>query len=280
MENFGQSGNVASPGVVSCIIPYYNGAETITRAIDSVINSIGCFEVVVVNDASPQPLEPCFNEEHHEYIKSGKLRVITLSNNHGQAAARNIGAAISTGEYLSFLDQDDIYLPRFYEEAIAYMEMNPGLGALEVGAEFVQDDQIILDEPDPRYVAAISSVPWNVLIRRNIFWACGAFPVGAEFRTRLAGEDVAFKTALQKWFPVRTASNKFIRHYIHPGSATKLFLERTEVVDGQVRFKNLYTNENDGSLSHALDIHIQRASKALQAECNVFALSAVEKSQT
>lgn len=251
--------------LVSCIIPYYNGGDTIARAIDSVIGSPHCLELIVVVDASPQPLEAHLTTHQLEQLSAGKLRVVKLASNHGQACARNIGASISLGAYLSFLDQDDMYLPGFYENLIPYLETNPHLAAVEVGAEYCQDGTIVLDDPDPRYATALGSVPWNVLVRRNIFWACGAFPVGAEFRTELAGEDFAFKSALRRWFPVWIAANKFVRHHIREGSATDRYLKRTEVVGGVVVFKTMHASENDGSIGQAIDAHMQRAWKALQA---------------
>ena len=261
--------------LVSCIIPYFNGGDTVARAIDSVIYSPHCLELIVVADASPQPLEPHLTPAQLEQIRAGKLRVVKLASNHGQACARNIGASISVGAYLSFLDQDDMYLPGFYESLIPHLEKNPDLGAVEVGAEYYQDGRNVLDEPDPRYAAAMRSVPWNVLVRRNIFWACGAFPVGAEFRTELAAEDLAFKTALRRWFPVWIADNKFVRHHVRPGAATDRYLKRTEVVGGKVVYKTMHAKESDGNIGQAIDAHLQRAWKALKAERAV-ALNEVE----
>ncbi len=251
---------------VSCIIPFHNGGETIARAVDSVIHSPHCREVVVVCDASPQPVVSGFTALQLELLRSGKLRVIELATNHGQASARNIGAAISTGAYLSFLDQDDIYLPGFYEHAVPYLEANPHIAALETGAEFYRDGRNVLESPDPRYAAALRSVPWNVLVRRNIFWACGAFPVGDAFRTNLAAEDIPFKSSLRRWFKVAMVTDKFMRHHIREGAATARYLERTEVKDGKIVFKATYSNEEDGSFVQAMNAHLERAAEALKAE--------------
>jgi glycosyltransferase involved in cell wall biosynthesis len=252
--------------LASCIIPYYNGGDTIARAIDSVIYSAYCAEVIVVTDGSPRPLDPYLTQSQHAQIDAGKLRVIDIASNHGQACARNIGAALSSGAYLSFLDQDDLYLPDFYEQAIPFLENNPAMAALEVGAEFYQGGLNVLDAPDPRYAAAIWSVPWNVVIRRNIFWACGAFPVGAEFRTEIAGEDIAFKNALNQLFPVAISDRKFIRHHIREGSASDRYLKRTEVVNGEIVFKTAAANEKDGAIKAAIESHINRSLRALKAE--------------
>jgi tetratricopeptide (TPR) repeat protein len=251
---------------VSCIIPFYNGRQTVVRAIDSVLASPLCKELVVVVDASPEALEPLLSEQHQAQIKNGRLRIIKLDSNHGQAAARNMGASVATGDYLSFLDQDDMYLPDFYARALRLLEADPNLAAVEVGAEYVLDGKIVLQEPDPRYLAAVGSVPWNVLVRRNIFWAAGGFPVGVEFRTRAAGEDIPFKTALRQWFKVAFLPEKLIRHHIREDSATDRYIKRTRVVDGRIEFLETFANEDDGSLMQAMGVHMNRAKSALEAQ--------------
>ena len=250
---------------VSCIIPYYNGGDTIVRAIDSVIDSVYCLEVIIVVDASPQPLEPHLTERHLAHIKTGKLRVIALVSNHGQASARNIGASVALGAYLSFLDQDDMYLQGFYDVTVTHLCDNPKLGAVTVGAEFYQDDKIVLDESDKRYVAEITSVPWNVVLRRNVFWLSGAFPVSAQFRTEVAGEDAVFKVLLNDLFSVAQTSSKFVRHYIREGSATDRYLKRSKVVDGEIVLTQLYDNEKNGDLTAAFDRQIKSTWEALKA---------------
>ena len=248
---------------VSCIIPYYNGAETIVRAIDSVIFDTHCLEVIVVSDASQEPLIPFLSPRHLELKVLGKLRIIELNTNLGQGAARNIGASLAVGSYLSFLDQDDEYLPSFYQKCLMLLLENPSLAAVEAGAEYIQEGLIVLDDPDPRYEVAIKSVPWNLLIHRNVFWDCGAFPVGPSFRTIAAGEDIAFKSALRRFFKVLFLFEKCIRHHVRNGSATDRFIKRTQVVDGRIQFLETYQNEADGSLHHAMDEHISRASHQL-----------------
>lgn len=92
---------------VSVIIPCYNDALTLARAIDSVINqTYSNIEIVVVNDCSPQTelIEKCLSEYP-------KVRYLRNSGNVGLAATRNNGLAIATGELVAFLDADDEYLP-------------------------------------------------------------------------------------------------------------------------------------------------------------------------
>ena len=90
----------------SVIIPAWNSAATLARAIDSVLVQDGVeLEVIVVDDAST---------DHTADILAayaGRIRVLTQPGNRGVAAARNLGAQAARGRWLAFLDADDIYYP-------------------------------------------------------------------------------------------------------------------------------------------------------------------------
>jgi glycosyltransferase involved in cell wall biosynthesis len=91
--------------LVSVIIPTYNRAKTIERAVNSVLAQTWKeIEVIVVDDGS--------TDETNEVLKryGDKLRVIRQQNG-GASAARNTGIKAATGEIISFLDSDDAWLP-------------------------------------------------------------------------------------------------------------------------------------------------------------------------
>lgn len=240
--------------LVSTIIPFFNGGDTIARAIDSVVDDALCLEVIVMVDASPERL--ALTDAQRAHVATGKLRVIESNTNLGQAAMRNMGVSVSTAPFVSFMDQDDMYMPLFCAEMSDVLLQNPNLGAVECGAEIVKNGVNVLNAPDPRYFTAMSSVPWNVLVRRNVFWQAGAFPVDPEFRKKLAGEDIAFKQALKHYFAVGTdLSRQLLRHHLRDGSATDNYINRTEIVDGQIVFKEVFENESSGEWNAALQRH-------------------------
>jgi glycosyltransferase involved in cell wall biosynthesis len=91
---------------VAVVIPFYNGAAFIERALRSVYaQSMPAAEVVVVNDGS-QPQE---REFLHQIQPRYGFKLIDQENS-GQAAARNAGVAAASAPYICFLDQDDFYL--------------------------------------------------------------------------------------------------------------------------------------------------------------------------
>ncbi len=103
---------------VSVIIPTYNRAHLIGRAIQSVLNqTYQDFEIIVVDDGSTDNTEEVmkrFNDERIKYIKH--------EQNKGEAAARNTGIKIARGEYIAFQDSDDEWLPEKLEKQIKVFE--------------------------------------------------------------------------------------------------------------------------------------------------------------
>jgi glycosyltransferase involved in cell wall biosynthesis len=93
---------------VSVVTPTYNHAETLPRAIDSVLaQTFEDFEYIVVDDASTDDTESVvdsYDDERIQYVRHEK--------NKGGSAARNTGIERASGEYVAFLDADDEWLPR------------------------------------------------------------------------------------------------------------------------------------------------------------------------
>ena len=95
--------------LISIIIPYYKNSKEIKRALQGVFaQSYRAFEVIIVNDASPdwQEAEPIINS-----FKEVRLKTISHESNKKGAAARNTGIKAAKGNYIAFLDADDEWLP-------------------------------------------------------------------------------------------------------------------------------------------------------------------------
>src|ERR1700691_5526396 len=116
---------IAHPAV-SVIIPTYSTAEFIKETLDSVFQqTFKDFEVIVVNDGSPDTAKL-------EYVlEPFRSQIIYLMReNRGPAAARNAAIRQAQGEYLAFLDSDDIWLPQYLEKQIEFLEKNTRLDAV------------------------------------------------------------------------------------------------------------------------------------------------------
>jgi hypothetical protein len=91
----------------SVVIPTYNRADLLRETLDSVLRQDGAgtdFEVIVVDDGSPEDLS--------QLVAAYESRVTFVrQENAGPSAARNRGLAAARGEYVAFVDSDDVWLP-------------------------------------------------------------------------------------------------------------------------------------------------------------------------
>lgn len=103
--------------LVSIIIPTYNRAHIVPRAIQSALNqTYKNIEVIVVDDGSTDDTEVAVREIAQ---KDARLRYFRYSPNRGGNHARNIGLDNARGDYVTFLDSDDTYLPRKVEQQLS-----------------------------------------------------------------------------------------------------------------------------------------------------------------
>jgi glycosyltransferase involved in cell wall biosynthesis len=107
---------------VSVIIPVYNGASFIARAIDSVLGqSHHASEIIVVNDGSTD------NTPEVLATYGERIRVLSIANG-GVSNARNLGMQASTGELIAFLDADDRWHPNKLQVQVAALRAYPRAG--------------------------------------------------------------------------------------------------------------------------------------------------------
>jgi glycosyltransferase involved in cell wall biosynthesis len=112
---------MTSGAAVSVVIPAFRAEPFIAEALDSVLaQDHEPVEVVVVDDGSP--------DRSAEIAESVGVRCIRREENGGQAAARNTGAAATTGALVSFLDADDLWKPGKLSAEVAQLEAHPELG--------------------------------------------------------------------------------------------------------------------------------------------------------
>jgi glycosyltransferase involved in cell wall biosynthesis len=102
---------------VSVNISCYNSEPYIYETIKSVLDqTFGDFEIIVIDDGSTDNTEKILKSFHDERIK------YLYQDNRGLAAARNRALSLSSGEYIAFLDHDDIWLPSKLEKQVLLLE--------------------------------------------------------------------------------------------------------------------------------------------------------------
>jgi glycosyltransferase involved in cell wall biosynthesis len=164
---------------VSAIIPVYNGEETIAAAVDSALDRAGeCeLEVVVVDDGS--------TDSTLAILESYGDRIGVLRQNHlGVSAARNHAVRESRGEYLAFLDADDLWLPGRSSKQKSVLDSDPAVGLVysdfrTVNIETGEPLGEVRSEKAPTleemFACQFSLGTPTVTMRREIFAICGGF---------------------------------------------------------------------------------------------------------
>lgn len=174
---------------LSVVIPVYNGAAFIADTVRAALaQTFRDFEIVIVNDGSSdatlEQLAP-FGDA---------VRVISIPNG-GVSNARNVGIGASSGEFIAFLDADDLWHPEKLERQLAAMLRHPGVGFCccnfavadpvsgAPAAQFDQfrhDRELVLDAPLAAPLAALIKYNFvgtcsNVMVRRDVLERTGLF---------------------------------------------------------------------------------------------------------
>ena len=104
--------------MISVIVPVYNVEKYLQECLDSIQNqTYSDIEVILVNDGSTDKSK----EICGKYCKQDNRFQLLNQENQGLSAARNSGVAASTGEFIAFVDSDDIILPNYLETLMHYM---------------------------------------------------------------------------------------------------------------------------------------------------------------
>ena len=130
---------------VSVVLPTYNRAEYLSKAIDSILNqTFQDFELIVVDDGSTDNTMDILKA----YLsKSDKIKVIRHIHNQGVSVSRNRGNQYATGKYIAIMDSDDFAYPSYLETVVAFMEKNPDVTVgVPMKNKFIEEKGVPFEE--------------------------------------------------------------------------------------------------------------------------------------
>lgn len=164
---------------VDVVIPAFGRLELLGEAIASVLaQSHRDLNLIVVDDASPEPLETRF------HLNDERLKFIRLQENVGPGLARNYGAAQGAAPLLAFLDSDDLWHPDKLAEQVAYLDAQPDCLWLHTNELWLRDGKEVKQKSEHRkeggrflaraFERCLIS-PSAVMFRRDFFEQSGGF---------------------------------------------------------------------------------------------------------
>ncbi|MDB9372549.1 glycosyltransferase family 2 protein [Nodularia sphaerocarpa] len=157
--------------LVTVIIPVYNYANYIAATLDSVFaQTYRPIEVIVVDDGS--------TDNSAEIVRAYPEVQYFYQSNQGVSVARNVAIAAAKGEFLAFLDADDLWKPDKLSLQIAYMLENPDIGITGTKSiNFLESDTQLppwlRDKPHWEEVREI--LPSTIVVHKSVFSQIGVF---------------------------------------------------------------------------------------------------------
>ncbi|MGQ7940272.1 glycosyltransferase family 2 protein [Paraburkholderia sp. D1E] len=201
---------------ISIIIPCYNGAATLARALQSCLIQPEAAQIIVVDDGST---DASTDLVAHYGRRDRRVCLLQMPYNGGPARARNWGALHAAHGLLAFLDADDEYVPGALAAASAFLTQNPKEVSVRLDVDYTDFPVDIIRHPgfDTHAATLSNTVPSSLIIRRAVYTALGGFPMDDAFR-RIGGEDGAFSWTLREIFGNRRLGDaKRVRMHYHAG---------------------------------------------------------------
>lgn len=166
---------------VSVVVPTYNRAHLVGRAIQSVLDqTFQDFEIIVVNNYSKDNTIDVINS-----FKDKRIKLINFRNNGIIAKSRNQGLRESSGRYIAFLDDDDAWEPEKLEKQIEIFRNAPeSAGVIYAGMIFINEPGRIIRKVIPKYRGNIFDLLLTesyiesasaVLVKKECFEKVGIF---------------------------------------------------------------------------------------------------------
>jgi glycosyltransferase involved in cell wall biosynthesis len=225
---------------ISIIIPTYNRASFIEKTIQSVLDqTYQNFELIVVDDGSTDD-----TEEIIQKIDDKKLKYFKIPNSE-RGAARNFGKKQSFGDYITFLDSDDILLPNHFSNAIESIIKYQQPPFLHLGYEILDMDNSVLFKIDK-----LENDEIDFLIRGNSLSCNGCFLRKDVADNYSFNEDrnIAGSEDWELWFRVlsnygiKTDNRISSRMYNHKNRSVSLSLgqEQKLVLRKELALKNAF----------------------------------------
>jgi glycosyltransferase involved in cell wall biosynthesis len=157
--------------LVSVVIPVYNRANYIAAALDSVFaQTYRSIEVIAVDDGS--------TDCSAEIVRSYPAVRYFYQSNQGVSVARNVGIAAAQGEFIAFLDADDLWKPDKLSIQIAHLLAHPDLGFTGTKAlNFLEPDTQLPAwfKPDRDLGELEIIIPSTLVVQKTIFSQIGDF---------------------------------------------------------------------------------------------------------
>jgi glycosyltransferase involved in cell wall biosynthesis len=208
---------------VSVVIPTYNRSDYILEAIQSVLEQDhASLEIIVVDDGSTDDTK----EKMASLIDSGVIRYI-YQENRGRSAARNMGISLATGDYLAFLDSDDLFEANKLVKQVEFLSGHPEVGLVHGGYIKFDARNHDLGYRDPSWFSGwiypdilliwyTLLPPSIVMVPKRVLAEVGGFD-----ESLFIGEDLDLWRRIARKYPFGYINQSLARIRVHAGNTSR-----------------------------------------------------------
>ncbi|MES2588754.1 MAG: glycosyltransferase family A protein [Bacteroidota bacterium] len=169
----------------SIIIPTYNRAHLIEKTIESVLNqTYSNFEVIIIDNYSTDDTLEVLKKYSHDM----RFKVIASDKNYERSRSRNVGMNNAKGNYLTFLDSDDLMQPTCLNDAYEFAIKNQEVEIFHNKYQFCYHNNEIINtfQDKPNH-----NKPLNAILKGNFLACIGVFINERLYKNHKFLEDVA-----------------------------------------------------------------------------------------
>lgn len=168
---------------VSVITPCYNGEGFADRFFRNIMEqTYQNIELIFVNDGSSDRTEEIAKSYISQFEQTGRKLIYIFQDNAGQAAAVNKGLEIFTGDYLMWMDSDDILDKDNIEKKVEFLEANPEYGFVMCRGRVVKEDNLDFKIDELKRIPPIGEDTFfrDMILEKNIVFTPGVYMARAE----------------------------------------------------------------------------------------------------
>jgi glycosyltransferase involved in cell wall biosynthesis len=235
----------AMNGLISVIIPSFNRSKDLKKALESVfVQTYTNLEIIIVDDASTDDTQSLIKD-----IIDPRIIYVRHSHNQGGGAARNTGIGKASGEYIAFLDSDDVWISDKLEEQInLFHQLDSSYGVVYCSLQVYESGQ-----KKEIFQAKYSGFFLYELLAKNYIGTLSSVLIRKKYLQEVKGLDPFLKSCqdwdlyirLMKICQFAYVEKPLVEYYINKLDAVRISNNRKSIIHGHELFFNKFKFDYD-----------------------------------
>lgn len=206
-----------SNGLISVVLPVYNGSQYLHQSIQSILDqTYGDFELLIIDDCSTDSTPAIIAGFQ---ARDSRIRSVRHEKNRRLPGSLNTGFRMARGDFVTWTSDDNLYKPTAFQEMAGFLDEHPDIG-------FVYSDYDLIDEKG-EIIRVVSAGDWKTLGLTDVIGGCFLYRrhihemIGYYDESTYLAEDLEFELrAMVNGFGFQPLHRNLYQYRDHPGSLT------------------------------------------------------------